>query len=352
MTAAGLATGNAVILKPAEQSPAARTCSSGALHESGVPASALALLPGDGDVGAALVRDPRVHTIAFTGSSKVGLEIVARRRRDPARPAAPEARGRRDGRQELRDRRLRRRPRRRRAGDRQVGVPLRRPEVLGLRARARPRGDRRRAHRAPRRARSRRCTSARPTSFAIDVPPVIEQAAQERVARYAAEAERSGRVAARARRVPDGGGWFAAPTLAADLPPDSPVLSEEIFGPLLAIERVREHRRGVRPRRRVAVRAHRRPVRAQPGHRRPRDRALTGRQPVRQPRDHRRDGRRASRSAATASPAWAPRPAGPATCCSSSSRAWSPRTRCATGSSSRSTTRSPGGPAGRARACA
>jgi RHH-type transcriptional regulator, proline utilization regulon repressor / proline dehydrogenase / delta 1-pyrroline-5-carboxylate dehydrogenase len=74
----------------------------------------------------------------------------------------------------------------------------------------------------------------------IDVPPVIEESAQERVARYAAEAERSGRIAARARSMPEQGGWFAAPSLAADLPADSPVLSEEIFGPLLALERVRD----------------------------------------------------------------------------------------------------------------
>ena len=71
----------------------------------------------------------------------------------------------------------------------------------------------------------------------IDVPPVIERSAQERVARYAAEAEQSGRIAAQAREVPDRG-WFATPTLAADLPADSPVLHEEIFGPLLAVERV------------------------------------------------------------------------------------------------------------------
>ncbi|MGH2968092.1 MAG: aldehyde dehydrogenase family protein, partial [Solirubrobacteraceae bacterium] len=37
-----------------------------------------------------------------------------------------------------------------------------------------------------------------------------------------------------------GGGWFATPTVAADLPEDSPVLREEIFGPLLAVERVRD----------------------------------------------------------------------------------------------------------------
>jgi RHH-type proline utilization regulon transcriptional repressor/proline dehydrogenase/delta 1-pyrroline-5-carboxylate dehydrogenase len=49
-----------------------------ALRESGLPASALALLPGEGPVGAQLVGDPRVHTIAFTGSGPVGLEIVRR----------------------------------------------------------------------------------------------------------------------------------------------------------------------------------------------------------------------------------------------------------------------------------
>jgi RHH-type proline utilization regulon transcriptional repressor/proline dehydrogenase/delta 1-pyrroline-5-carboxylate dehydrogenase len=69
---------------------------------------------------------------------------------------------------------------------------------------------------------------------------VIEQDAQERVARYAAEAESGGRIAARARNVPGVAGWFAAPTLAADLPADSPVINDEIFGPLLAIERVRD----------------------------------------------------------------------------------------------------------------
>src|SRR6185437_13159858 len=39
------------------------------------PASAISLLPGEGDVGAALVAHPRVQTIAFTGSLPVGLEI-------------------------------------------------------------------------------------------------------------------------------------------------------------------------------------------------------------------------------------------------------------------------------------
>jgi RHH-type proline utilization regulon transcriptional repressor/proline dehydrogenase/delta 1-pyrroline-5-carboxylate dehydrogenase len=78
MVAAGLATGNAVVLKPAEQSPACAGLLVQALREAGVPPGVLALLPGEGDVGAALVGDRRVHTIAFTGSAPVGLEIVRR----------------------------------------------------------------------------------------------------------------------------------------------------------------------------------------------------------------------------------------------------------------------------------
>ena len=70
-----------------------------------------------------------------------------------------------------------------------------------------------------------------------DVPPVIEQTAQERVDRYAALAREQGEIVARVESVPDRG-WFCPPTVVAGLPRDSPVLNEEIFGPLLAIDRV------------------------------------------------------------------------------------------------------------------
>ena len=76
MTAAALATGNAVVLKPAEQSPGCALLLVQALRAGGVPASAISLLPGEGDAGAALVAHPGVHTIAFTGSMPVGVEIA------------------------------------------------------------------------------------------------------------------------------------------------------------------------------------------------------------------------------------------------------------------------------------
>jgi RHH-type proline utilization regulon transcriptional repressor/proline dehydrogenase/delta 1-pyrroline-5-carboxylate dehydrogenase len=75
--------------------------------------------------------------------------------------------------------------------------------------------------------------------FATDVPPLIERAARDRVRRYAALADEQGRILQRGDddQLPVAG-WFCAPLLVAELPPESALLREEIFGPLLTIERV------------------------------------------------------------------------------------------------------------------
>ena len=67
---AALAAGNSVIAKPAEQTPLIATLAVQMLHESGIPAEVLSLLPGDGaTVGKALLADERVAGVAFTGSN-------------------------------------------------------------------------------------------------------------------------------------------------------------------------------------------------------------------------------------------------------------------------------------------
>jgi RHH-type proline utilization regulon transcriptional repressor/proline dehydrogenase/delta 1-pyrroline-5-carboxylate dehydrogenase len=77
MTSAALVTGNATIVKPAEQTPAIARAMVDCFWQAGVPREALHFLPGEGErVGAALVRDHRVALIAFTGSKAVGLDIV------------------------------------------------------------------------------------------------------------------------------------------------------------------------------------------------------------------------------------------------------------------------------------
>ncbi len=70
--AAALAAGNTVLAKPAEQTPLIATLAVKILHESGVPESALQLLPGPGEtIGASLVQDPRTQGVLFTGSTQV-----------------------------------------------------------------------------------------------------------------------------------------------------------------------------------------------------------------------------------------------------------------------------------------
>ena len=73
--AAALAAGNAVVAKPAEQTPLIAAAAVRLLHRAGVPPSALHLVPGDGLVGAALVADWRVAGVAFTGSTEVARAI-------------------------------------------------------------------------------------------------------------------------------------------------------------------------------------------------------------------------------------------------------------------------------------
>jgi RHH-type transcriptional regulator, proline utilization regulon repressor / proline dehydrogenase / delta 1-pyrroline-5-carboxylate dehydrogenase len=73
--AAALAAGNPVLAKPAEQTPIAAFLATELLHEAGVPPGVLQLLPGKGAVGAALVKDPRVAGVAFTGSNATGWAI-------------------------------------------------------------------------------------------------------------------------------------------------------------------------------------------------------------------------------------------------------------------------------------
>jgi RHH-type transcriptional regulator, proline utilization regulon repressor / proline dehydrogenase / delta 1-pyrroline-5-carboxylate dehydrogenase len=72
---AALAAGNSVVAKPAEQTPLVAAEAVRLLHQAGVPVSALHLVSGDGKVGAALVADPRVAGVAFTGSTEVGHAI-------------------------------------------------------------------------------------------------------------------------------------------------------------------------------------------------------------------------------------------------------------------------------------
>jgi RHH-type transcriptional regulator, proline utilization regulon repressor / proline dehydrogenase / delta 1-pyrroline-5-carboxylate dehydrogenase len=210
-----------------------------ALRGAGVPPDALALLPGEGEPGAALVRHPGVHTIAFTGSGAVGLQII--------RTAAELVPGQKHLKRVVAEM----------GGKNCIIVDADAdlddvvPAVLdsafvyaGQKCSAAARVL---CHETTSATLVERLAGALPTlqvgqadTFGTDVPPVIEREARDRVHGFAADAERDGRIVARHDRGVPEEGWFVAPALATDLDPASRVLNEEVFGPLLTVEPVRD----------------------------------------------------------------------------------------------------------------
>ncbi|MCW6509763.1 trifunctional transcriptional regulator/proline dehydrogenase/L-glutamate gamma-semialdehyde dehydrogenase [Lichenifustis flavocetrariae] len=85
---AALAVGNAVLAKPAEETPLIAARAIEMLHEAGVPAGAVQLIPGAGEVGAALVADRGCAAVMFTGSTEVARLI----QRTLAKRLSPEGR--------------------------------------------------------------------------------------------------------------------------------------------------------------------------------------------------------------------------------------------------------------------
>jgi RHH-type proline utilization regulon transcriptional repressor/proline dehydrogenase/delta 1-pyrroline-5-carboxylate dehydrogenase len=239
MTAAALAVGNAAVLKPAEQSPGCALAIAEAFSAAGLPPGVLSLLPGLGEAGAALVADPRVHIVAFTGSLPVGLEIA----RSAAEP--------REGQYHLKrviaelggkncvivdaD------------ADLDDAVPALVQSAFGYAGQKCSAAARILVHEAIADTLIERLAGAvaglevgPADTLGTDVPPVIEQEAQDRVLRFGAEAAEGGTVVARSDGGVPEGGWYCPPTVVADVPDGARVLTEEVFGPLLTVSRVKD----------------------------------------------------------------------------------------------------------------
>jgi aldehyde dehydrogenase (NAD+)/betaine-aldehyde dehydrogenase len=80
--APALATGNTVVVKPAEQTPLTTLRLAELVAQAGIPDGVVNVVTGGPEVGKALVRHPKVAKVSFTGSTEVGREIGARAGRD------------------------------------------------------------------------------------------------------------------------------------------------------------------------------------------------------------------------------------------------------------------------------
>ncbi len=87
--AAALASGNAVVAKPAPQTPLIAAEAVRLAHSAGVPTEVLQLAPGGAETGAALVANPAVAGVAFTGSTASARRIARTLLEDETRPLTP-----------------------------------------------------------------------------------------------------------------------------------------------------------------------------------------------------------------------------------------------------------------------
>ncbi len=238
MSAAALATGNAVVLKPAEQAPGCGLRIVEALRAGGVPDGVISLLPGDSAAGAALARHPDVATIAFTGSGPVGLELL--------RTAADVPQGARQLKRVVAEMGGKNCVIVDADADLDEAVPAIVASAFGYAGQKCSAASRVLVHEAVHDVLAERLAGAvaglqvgPAADFSSDVPPLIERAAQERVRRYGERAAAEGAVVSGEHELPPEG-WYCAPLLVTGLPPESSVLSDEIFGPLLSVEAVRD----------------------------------------------------------------------------------------------------------------
>ena len=236
MVSAALVCGNAVLFKPAEQTPGIALRLVEILLEAGAPPGVLAFLPGVGEeIGAYLVGHPDVSVIAFTGSKDVGLSIIERASMtSPSQRQVKRVIAEMGGKNAIivdTD------------ADLDVAVPAIIDSAFGYAG--------------------QKCSAASrvigigpvfdelvarvvgaakvvplgpPAEMGTIVGPVIDEDAWSRVRRYQSIARAEGEVVLQREDVPDRG-WFAGPTVVVTDSPSSRIATEEVFGPLLVCMR-------------------------------------------------------------------------------------------------------------------
>jgi RHH-type transcriptional regulator, proline utilization regulon repressor / proline dehydrogenase / delta 1-pyrroline-5-carboxylate dehydrogenase len=236
MTTAALVAGNPVILKPAEQTPLVARYLIDALLAGGAPHGVVQFLPGRGEeVGAALVAHPEVAVIAFTGSKSVGLEIN--------RQAAVTLEGQRHVKRVVAEMGGKNALIIDADADPDEAVPIAAVSAFGYAGQKCSAASRLVVLDAvydqivDRLARyTEELVVGHPSRPDTQVGPLIDSEAHERVLGWVDKAAGSGRVRLHRDDVPEAG-FFVGPTVVEIEDLRSPVVREEIFGPLLAVLR-------------------------------------------------------------------------------------------------------------------
>jgi len=236
MVTAALVTGNAVLFKPAEQTPAVGARLVDALLAGGLPPGVLAFLPGAGEeVGAYLVEHPDVSFVAFTGSRHVGLQIVeAAAVHRPGQRHVKRVVAEMGGKNALvvdAD------------ADLDQAVPIAVASAFGYAGQKCSAASRLVVHHSVHDqlvdrlvGAARSLSVGHPMGPGVDLGPLIDADAHERVRSYVELAPSEGRVVLARTDLPELG-YFVGPTIVTGVDPNGRLATEEIFGPVLAVQR-------------------------------------------------------------------------------------------------------------------
>ncbi|MGB7629796.1 MAG: proline dehydrogenase family protein [Candidatus Deferrimicrobium sp.] len=238
MTSAALVTGNAVLYKPSSQSLMIGWLAYDILKSAGLPDGVLNFIPGRGSVvGDHLVEHPATDFVLFTGSLEVGLGIVEKAAKTKPRQKGPkkvviETGGKNaiivDG-----------------DADLDQAVPGVIQSAFGFQGQKCSACSRaivledcydRFLERLTEAVKG--ITVGNPEDPKNFMGPVVDDAARKTIAGYIEAGKKDGKVLV---QVPvPGTGYFVPPTVFVDLPSDSVVLREEIFGPVLSVVKVKD----------------------------------------------------------------------------------------------------------------
>ncbi|TSA79801.1 aldehyde dehydrogenase [Deinococcus detaillensis] len=229
---AALAAGCPCILKPAPQSPFTALLLAEVLHDAGVPAGVLSVIPGGDEAGRALVAHPDVPKIAFTGATETGKHIM-RAAADHLKRLTLELGG-KSANIVFADTDL----------DEAVsgalfGIFLNSGQVCQAGSRVLVERSIYGAFTARLKERVEELTVGDAGDISSDIGPVVSAEQYERVRGYIADGKRCGAtLLTGGGDVPgagEGAGYFIPPTVFTDVTPDMPIAAEEIFGPVLSV---------------------------------------------------------------------------------------------------------------------
>ncbi|HEY2313492.1 MAG TPA: aldehyde dehydrogenase family protein, partial [Streptosporangiaceae bacterium] len=230
--APALAAGNSVLLKPAEQSPLSALRLAELAAAAGLPDGVLNVVPGGGaTAGQAIGRHPGIDVVAFTGSTAVGLKFLEYAGQSNMKQVWLECGGKSPNlvfadTDDLEDA----------AAHAARGIFFNQGEVCSANSRLLIQRDILGPFTDAVIRHAKAIRVGHPFDPQATMGPLVDRRHADRVERYLVEGARLGRVLCGGQRLTiEGSDCYVEPTILTDLPADSAVVREEIFGPVLAV---------------------------------------------------------------------------------------------------------------------